>query len=570
MATEQPQLPVNGDYAHGGVHYTNAAEHHLSSQSQANLTAGSGPAPGSFGSQNANVPSNAGTAGSNQTHAEVPKDEVGWYFVEQYYTNLSRSPDKLHLFYSKRSQFVSGLEAEKVQVSVGRHAISERIKELEFQDCKVRVSNVDSQSSFDNIVIQVIGEMSNKSAPHRKFVQTFVLAEQPNGYFVLNDIFRYIDDEEEEGEDEPAAAAAAEAYQETPAPAEPQQLTSSADQAQQQHDVAKVDADLEQKVSKEETAAPAALPVETSAAAPQTNGSAVTDTVNAEDTPAAAVSVKDTSSAPAPGDAELAAKSEAQQPEKPKDPAPSPAAPATSTPSAAPAPAPAKPAVPKTWANLVAASKTNATGPSASASVASTSPAPTQGKQPPPPAAQSTPTDAPAGQTQGSNAGWQTAGTEHAKRQGRPQSISTGGDKEVISAYVKSVTEKVRPENLKAALQKFGDLAHFDVNRAKNCAFVDFATLAGYQAAVAANPHQVDGESIAVEERRPRAGNYGGSGYGAGRGGPGRGRGGPENRPGSQGRGGFQKDGGRGGYGSGRGRGGASTPRGGRGGPQVA
>lgn len=51
-------------------------------------------------------------------------------------------------------------------------------------------------------MVQVIGEISNKAAAHRKFVQTFVLAEQPKGYFVLNDIFRYIlEDEEEEMED---------------------------------------------------------------------------------------------------------------------------------------------------------------------------------------------------------------------------------------------------------------------------------------------------------------------------------------------------------------------------------
>ena len=34
--------------------------------------------------------------------------------------------------------------------------------------------------------------MSNHGEPWRKFVQTFFLAEQPNGYFVLNDIFRFL------------------------------------------------------------------------------------------------------------------------------------------------------------------------------------------------------------------------------------------------------------------------------------------------------------------------------------------------------------------------------------------
>ncbi|CRK00898.1 hypothetical protein BN1723_017109 [Verticillium longisporum] len=73
---------------------------------------------------------------SSASNANLSKDEVGWYFVEQYYTTLSKTPEKLHLFYGKRSQFVYGKEAEVATVSVGRNAIQERIKELDFQDCK--------------------------------------------------------------------------------------------------------------------------------------------------------------------------------------------------------------------------------------------------------------------------------------------------------------------------------------------------------------------------------------------------------------------------------------------------
>jgi hypothetical protein len=69
----------------------------------------------------------------------VPKDEVAWYFVEQYYTTMSKSPERLHvsdppcqsccstrltcrqLYYGKKSQFVCGREAEVVNVSFGRH-----------------------------------------------------------------------------------------------------------------------------------------------------------------------------------------------------------------------------------------------------------------------------------------------------------------------------------------------------------------------------------------------------------------------------------------------------------------
>lgn len=38
---------------------------------------------------------------ANSTN-NLGKDEVGWYFVEQFYNTLSRSPEKLHVsaFYS--------------------------------------------------------------------------------------------------------------------------------------------------------------------------------------------------------------------------------------------------------------------------------------------------------------------------------------------------------------------------------------------------------------------------------------------------------------------------------------
>lgn len=36
-------------------------------------------------------------AGSNANSKDLAKDEVGWYFVEQYYTTLSKSPEKLHV-----------------------------------------------------------------------------------------------------------------------------------------------------------------------------------------------------------------------------------------------------------------------------------------------------------------------------------------------------------------------------------------------------------------------------------------------------------------------------------------
>jgi hypothetical protein len=72
-------------------------------------------------------------------------------------------------------------------------AIHNKIQSLGFKDCLVMLSSVDSLASLKGgIVIQVLGELSNDEAPSQKFAQTFFLAEQRDGYFVLNDIFRYI------------------------------------------------------------------------------------------------------------------------------------------------------------------------------------------------------------------------------------------------------------------------------------------------------------------------------------------------------------------------------------------
>ena len=77
MATAA-ELPVNGSYTQQGYE-------------PSSYTSGSGN----------NAPSYAGSQQAAQTPstaaAEIPKDEVGWYFVEQYYTTLSRSPDRLYV-----------------------------------------------------------------------------------------------------------------------------------------------------------------------------------------------------------------------------------------------------------------------------------------------------------------------------------------------------------------------------------------------------------------------------------------------------------------------------------------
>jgi hypothetical protein len=584
MATE---APVNGNYApHHGFgsleHQQNSYTYgaHSSTPSQVAVAQ---PPPST-------TPAAAGTSSTQQ--ADIPKDEVGWYFVEQYYTTLSRQPEKLYLFYNKRSQFVSGQETDKVNVCVGQRSINDRIKELDFQDCKVRVTNVDSQASDSNIVIQVIGEISNKSQPHEKFTQTFVLATQTNGYFVLNDIFRYLIDEEEEPE-APAAPAeaaveevhpipAAESGYQEPAPTaaevEPKGLTGSAEPAAVEHDAQQVDREIESKVPAEQMA---------ETVEPKVNGIRATEDVNeAEETPAVITPAPEQPAVeePAPAAAEEEPEPEPVLAEKPQEPAPTPSPPKQATPQPAPA---AKPAAPKTWASLAASANKNIATPATPSSASSNASQPKAA--PKPAAAQPTPTPitaaapqaaptAPAAQRDSSPAEgsqgeeWTAVASSHNRNQSRQ--TTNQQEAPMFRGYIKNVHESIDGNELKSQLEAFGELLYFDISRQKvslhihypqirspvltpksqNCAFVDFKTGDGYNAALNA-PLNVSGEELQVVQRYtrpgqqpfPNRGQYQGN---RGRGGPN--PGGP--RPNFQGRGGYQPRG-RGGNGAPRGRG---------------
>ncbi|KAK3067538.1 hypothetical protein LTR53_015545 [Teratosphaeriaceae sp. CCFEE 6253] len=540
--------------------------------------------PASAQSMYSQVPATAELGSATSSQSDIPKDEVGWYFVEQYYTTLSRSPEKLYLFYNKRSQFVSGPETDKVPVCVGQRAINDRIKELDFHDCKVRVTNVDSQASDANIVIQVIGEISNKGQPHKKFTQTFVLATQTNGYFVLNDIFRYlIEEEEEQAEPEivtepeqeakenvPIAETAKEEPAETPEETIKEEVASSEDPLTVEEDAPEPEKEVEEKSEKEEEP-PAAT----------TNGDHEAEQAEAEVEPlaetAAAVEESKPEEAAEPELSQPSTKEAEAEPEKEKSPASSPAA----TPAAAEAPAqpaaPPKPSAPKTWASLAASANRVATPatpqpsaqppaqPRQSTPAAKPQPAPQSAPTPPAPTASGTAPAAPAPPVNESTSSpasdeW-VAVQGHNRQQSRQQQgqqVEQGQNR----GYIKNVTEGVEFSELESHLKQFGELLYFDIARQKTCAFVDFRTPEQYQAAVAANPHNVGSEKLYVEVRRvrpgtvpyiPRGGPYG---RGGGRGGPSQGS--PRGDFGGRGRGGYAPRGARGGPGGApRGRGGA-------------
>ncbi|KAI1794375.1 hypothetical protein LXA43DRAFT_996823 [Ganoderma leucocontextum] len=460
----------------------------------------------------------------------VNPSEVGWQFVPQYYTFVNKHPNRLHCFYTKASTFIHGTEGEDGKPCLGQAEIHSKITSIGFQDCKVFIHSVDAQSSANGgIIIQVIGEMSNKGEAWKKFVQTFFLAEQPNGYFVLNDIFRFLKEESVEDGDEPEAdvtaptapdhAPPAPASPAPPPPVEPEPVPTP----------------TPPPAPVVEDRAPSPVP----APSPQVNGHAPEikpePVASREPTPAPAPEPASTASpapvSPAPPPPQQLAPPPAAPVQPPQQPPPPVAA------APAPAPIPVAPAssAPKSWASLAAtgakgwgsavASQSRGTS-EAPAPTSSASPAP----GPQPPAPQRPPV------TQGHPAyiAAQTVAT--------PQ------------CFVKSVTENVPDPALRQVLtSRFGPIKELEIVRNKACAFLEFHSLDAAKRAITASlPVAQGGEGgirietdggagqarIIVETRKERGerppprgppiNGDRGRGTFRGRGGPGgRGRGGP-------------------------------------------
>ncbi|WFD31494.1 hypothetical protein MSPP1_002531 [Malassezia sp. CBS 17886] len=398
------------------------------------------------------------------TPTTMKANEIAWLFVPQYYTFMNQDPGHLHCFYTKQSTMVHGDENEAITPAYGQQEIHAKIESLGLEDTKVFVSNVDSHSSADGgIIIQVLGELLNKSGTWRPFAQTFFLAKQPNGYYVLNDIFRYLKDPTDDAEARETAAAV------------------------RLPDAAK---------ERENTAGDSSGREEVALGA-EDEGAHVTDARMEEDKEAD----RGVAAAAAPEpDSGLAAAQEAAAPQ-----------PATHAHAKADAPvapvapaAPAAPSVPKTWANL-AASGANRWGSTAWESRQGAS----EG---------STPKSGPATPTGGANAAAESTGAPAAAR-----ASGTPGNGQV---FVKNVpTRAVSPDALKTALEaQFGSTKECQIIASKGFAFVEFVDADAARRAITQSLPASQGggggvkvgdHAIIIEKRRP-AERGGGSGRGRG------------------------------------------------------
>jgi hypothetical protein len=139
----------------------------------------------------ANHPANAAAAIPAAAHV------VGNAFVNQYYNVLHQSPQVVHRFYTDASLFTraeAGPDGAADTVMT-QDEIHKKVMSLDYGDFKAEIKTVDSQDSLmGGVLVMVSGSLSCKSTGNRNFTQSFFLAPQEKGYFVLNDIFRYLDE----------------------------------------------------------------------------------------------------------------------------------------------------------------------------------------------------------------------------------------------------------------------------------------------------------------------------------------------------------------------------------------
>ncbi|XP_057466195.1 nuclear transport factor 2-like isoform X2 [Actinidia eriantha] len=130
--------------------------------------------------------------------AALPSTQVvGNAFVEQYYHILHQFPELVYKFYQDVS-VVSRPNSDGVMTSVTTmQAINDKILSLDYGNYKAEIKTADAQDSYkEGVIVLVTGCLTGKDYVRKKFTQTFFLAPQEKGYFVLNDVFRYVDENE--------------------------------------------------------------------------------------------------------------------------------------------------------------------------------------------------------------------------------------------------------------------------------------------------------------------------------------------------------------------------------------
>ncbi|KAI3782856.1 hypothetical protein L2E82_12914 [Cichorium intybus] len=133
-------------------------------------------------------------AAPEEVAAPVSAQVVGNAFVKQYYHILHQSPGLVHKFYHDNSKLGRPEEDGTMSITTTMNEINAKILSLNYEDFRAEIKYVDAQESLaGGVNVLVTGHLTGKDNIIRNFTQSFFLAPQDIGYFVLNDMFRYMD-----------------------------------------------------------------------------------------------------------------------------------------------------------------------------------------------------------------------------------------------------------------------------------------------------------------------------------------------------------------------------------------
>ncbi|KAI4301032.1 hypothetical protein L6164_034351 [Bauhinia variegata] len=118
--------------------------------------------------------------------------EVGSFFVGKYYQVLQTQPEQVHQFYSDSSSMIR-VDGDSSQSASAILQIHTLLMSLNYSG--IEITTINSLDSWNDGVLVMVSGFIKIMDMKRKFVQTFFLAPQENGYFVLNDIFQFSNDE---------------------------------------------------------------------------------------------------------------------------------------------------------------------------------------------------------------------------------------------------------------------------------------------------------------------------------------------------------------------------------------
>eukprot|EP00253_Pinus_taeda_P015648 PITA_15648 len=132
-------------------------------------------------------------------------------FVNHYYNVLVRLPESLYKFYQNCS-IVGRPDPSGQMISVTTvGGINQLVTSPDYSALEVEIKTIDPQLSYnEGLLVLVTGSITFKNSGTRTFTQSFFLAPQKSGYFLLNDVVRYLGEppqREEQNVSEDAAKA---------------------------------------------------------------------------------------------------------------------------------------------------------------------------------------------------------------------------------------------------------------------------------------------------------------------------------------------------------------------------